>query len=137
MRKLFAATLILAVAAAGAFSPQDARARTAAASEAFWKCSSGFAFEVQGNAVHCKKAAYTDKRDLAGCRLGLYALADRVGDKDMCGATNPLSGEIGIERGCLASEVIQGYTKRIVHGTDYCAKSIPAELRAPSVMVTI
>jgi hypothetical protein len=121
---------------AGTMSPSSAVARNAA-TEAFWKCPTGFAFETNGSAVHCKKAAYIDQRPLGKCPLGLYPATDRIGEKDTCSATNALTGELGVDRACTAPDVVLGYTKRIVHGTDYCGKSKPAELLPPTVMVSL
>ena len=115
----------------------QADAATPAASEIYWRCEQGFAFETSGSSVHCKKPGYTDRRALAGCKPGLYPMVDRIGDKDMCSGTNIVTGEVSMERGCVASDLLLGYTKRIVDGTDYCGKLIPAEFRAPSVAVTV
>ena len=137
MRKIIISLAVIAIAfAAGTMSATGAVARNAAA-EAFWKCSTGFAFETSGSAVHCKKAAYTDKKPLGKCPVGLYAYADRIGNKDMCSATNVVTGEVGVERACMASDVVLGYTKRLVNGTDFCGKLIPAEIQAPPVVVNL
>jgi hypothetical protein len=128
---------LIAVIGIAASTTYEADAAPPAASEVYWRCEQGFAFETSGSSVHCKKPAYTDRRALAGCKIGLYPMVDRIGNKDMCSGTNIVTGEISIERACLASDVLLGYTKRIVDGTDYCGKSIPAEFRAPSVMVTV
>lgn len=128
------AAVCLALVAA---STDEAFARSSSASETFWMCPSGFAFEVSGKAVHCKKAAYTERKVVAACPLGLYAMVDRIGQKDMCAATNPVSGEVSVERGCKSTDVILGFTKRIVSGADFCGKDVPAQIVAPNVAVVI
>jgi hypothetical protein len=129
---------ILAVAVASAASAPAAVARRSSLdSEAFWKCSTGYQFEVAGTAAHCKKAAYTARKSLAPCVIGLFAATDRVGTKDMCSASNSLTGEIGIERACNREDIEAGYTKRIVSGTDFCGKAIPETVIAPNVMITL
>lgn len=107
------------------------------ATETFWGCPAGFTFETSGNAAHCKRPATIDRKLLGGCPVGLFALTDRIGTKDMCGATNPVSGEISIERACKATDVALGYTKRIVTGTDYCGKALPPQVEAPSRAITV
>ena len=137
MRKIIISLAVIGIAvAAGTTSATNATARNAAG-EVFWKCSSGFAFETSGSAVHCKKASYTDKKALAGCPLGLYGYVDRIGAKDMCSATNAVTGELGVERGCKATDVAMGYTKRQVDGLDFCGKFMPSEIQAPSVSIII
>ncbi|HLE57655.1 MAG TPA: hypothetical protein VJB15_11275 [Rhodothermia bacterium] len=137
MRKIMLGLAAIVIAfAAGTMSAPAAGARSAAA-EAFWKCSTGFAFETSGNAVHCKKAPYTDRRSLAGCPIGLYPYTDRSGNKDMCSATNLVTGELGVERACKPSDVVVGYTKRHVDGLDFCGKYMLAEIRAPTVVVNL
>jgi len=122
--------------AAGTMSATGAVARNNAV-EAFWKCPSGYAFVTNGNAVHCKKPAYIDKKPLGKCTIGLYAYVDRIGEKDMCSATNVVTGELGVERACPATDLVLGYTKRIVAGADYCGKAMPAEIKPPSVAVSL
>jgi hypothetical protein len=137
MRKIMMTLAAIVVAfAAGTMSATGAVARNAAA-EAFWKCASGYAFATNGNAVHCKKVAYIDKKPLGKCPIGLHAYVDRIGDKDMCSVTNAVIGEIGMERGCVSTDLVLGYTKRIVAGADYCGKPIPAEIKPPSVAVSL
>ena len=137
MRRIIISLAAVAVAfAAGTMSAESVTARTAAA-EMFWKCPSGFAFETNGSAAHCKKPAYVDHKPLGKCPVGLYIYADRIGTKDMCAATNPVTGEIGVERGCVSTDLVLGYTKRIVAGTDYCGKTMPAAFQPPTVAVSL
>ena len=121
----------------GAVSISDASASSVAYTELFYRCPAGYVFETSGSAVHCKKPAYTSTKPLANCTIGLYAAIDRIGNKDMCAATNPISGEVGIERGCISTDLIAGYTKKIVDGQDYCAKAVPVDIKPPSVAVVI
>ncbi len=139
MRKTFiAVAALIAAALTGAMTAPEAAARNSSfASEAFWRCPSGYLFESSSNAVHCKKAAYTDHRSLAPCMTGLYAATDHIGTKDMCSATNAITGELGVERACKPEDAAAGYSKRIVSGVDFCGKAIPQTVIAPSVMVTL
>ena len=137
MRKIIISLAATGIAfAAGTVSATAAAGRNAAA-ETFWKCPTGFGFETSGNAVHCKKSPYVDHKPLGKCPIGLYAYADRIGTKDMCAATNPVTGEIGVERGCVSTDLVLGYTKRIVVGADYCGKTIPAEFQPPTVAISL
>ena len=137
MRKIMMSLAAIVVAfAAGTMSAPAADARKSAG-EAFWRCATGFAFEVSGSAVHCKKPTYVLRKPLGKCPIGLYAYTDRIGDKDTCSATNAITGELGVEHGCATTDIALGYTKRIVHGTDYCEKSMPAEIVAPSVAILL
>jgi hypothetical protein len=140
MQRMIAALLAgsACVIAAGIF---DAHAATpgvpVAAAETYWRCEPGFSFETSGSSVHCKKPAWVDRRGLVECKLGLYPAVDRIGDKDMCSGTNVVTGEISVERACSPADVLLGFTKKIVDGADYCAKTVAAQFRAPSVMVTL
>jgi hypothetical protein len=131
------AAVFAAVVAVAAIRIPDASARSAAYTELYYRCPAGYAFETSGAAVRCKKPAYSITRPLANCSLGLYPATDRIGDKDMCAATNPISGEIGVERGCVPSDLLAGYTKKIVDGQDYCTKAMPEDIKPPSVAVVI
>ena len=137
MRSMIISLAAIGIAfAAGTVSATGAAARNAAA-ETYWKCPTGFAFETSGSAVHCKKSPYVDHKALGKCPIGLYAYADRIGTKDMCAATNPVTGELGVERGCISTDLVLGYTKRIVAGADYCGKAIPAEFQPPTVAISL
>jgi hypothetical protein len=133
---LMRVAVILVAIALGAASA-SASVGGNAATEAFWKCPSEFTFETLGSAVHCKKPAFIDRKPLSGCPIGLYPATDRIGNKDVCAATNPVSGEISIERGCKPTDVVLGYTKRIVAGIDFCGKPIAAEIQPPTVSVNL
>jgi hypothetical protein len=134
--RIFAAVFAAAITM-GALSTRDASARPAAFSELYYRCPAGYAFETSGSAVRCKKPAYTSKKPLANCTIGLYAATDRIGDKDMCAATNPISGEIGVERACVPTDLLAGYTKKIVDGLDYCGKVMPEDIKPPSVAIVM
>ncbi|HEX6574882.1 MAG TPA: hypothetical protein VF042_07900 [Gemmatimonadaceae bacterium] len=134
-----AASLIVTLALAS-FAALSGGAESAAArpmAEVYYRCQSGYAFETNGSAVHCKKPAWTEQRSLANCPIGLYPTVDRIGSKDMCAATNAISGEIDVEQGCTPADIVLGFTKKIVAGKDYCAKGHPAEITAPSVAISI
>lgn len=131
------AALVLTFVAGLAAAPAAGARVSTLATEVFYKCESGYAFETSGNAAHCKKPAYTDRRTLADCIVGLYPSADRIGSKDMCAATNPVSGEISVERACRPTDLAAGYTKRIVAGVDYCGKLMPQQIEAPSRPVSL
>lgn len=123
-------------AARGNTGPRSGQPATG--SEVFYKCPSGYAFEVNGSAAHCKKPAYTDRRELSGCLVGFPTFRqDRVGSKDMCSGTNPVTGEVLMEAACKVEDVSAGYTKRIVGGRDFCGKLIPQQIQAPNVAVSL
>jgi hypothetical protein len=127
--------LVAVIAITAAFAPHAAR--TTSDGETYFRCPSGYAFEVSGSAAHCKKPSWTETKSLAGCIVGLYPSVDRVGTKDMCAGTNPLTGEVSMEQQCNAADVTNGFSKRIVAGKDFCAKTHPAEYIAPNVAITL
>jgi hypothetical protein len=113
--------------------------------ETYYRCPSGYTFRTNGSdSAHCKRAAYTTTatKPLADCPnvggIGTFARTDYSGTRDMCVGTNPITGQVAVERGCWPTDVTAGYTKRIVSGTDRCEKttSHPADIRPPSVAVT-
>ena len=120
-----------------AFAGPPPAASPRMADEVYYRCPSGYAFETSGSAVRCRKPAWVEQHALAGCPIGLYPTVDRVGSKDMCAATNGITGEIDVEQGCTSADVVQGFTKKIVIGKDYCAKGHPAEVVAPSIAITL
>ena len=127
-----AATALAALAGAATTSASPSRR---VATETFFRCESGWSFEVHNNtAAHCERGGTLVTAPLNPCAnvggVGLFASTDRVGTKDMCTGTNPVTGEISVERGCPL-----GYTKRIVTGVDRCEQTLPKEFRAPSVAV--
>ena len=108
-----------------------------AAVESYWTCPDKYAFEVaSGNAVHCKKPAWTETRKYVGC-TGLFPTTkiDLVGATDMC-AGSGLAGVATSEPICSLADVADGFRKRYVSGTDFCAKDHPAEVIAPNTRVT-
>jgi hypothetical protein len=144
MRRLTTLTTLAAIiltaagtaAARGNSGPHSAASTMEA--EVFFKCPSGYAFEVSGSAAHCKKPAYTDRRELGGCLVAFPTFRqDRVGSKDMCSGTNPLTGEVLMEAGCKVEDTSAGYTKRIVAGRDFCGKLMPQQIQAPNVAVSL
>ncbi len=139
-----AAALLGAMTASGLRAVPRMDSESARLTKTYYKCPSGYRFAISGSdAVHCSRAAYTtvSNRTLATCPnvggVGTFARTDHVRTKDMCTGTNPLTGEIAVERGCWPTDVAAGYRKRIVSGTDRCEKSTyhPEQIRAPSVAV--
>ena len=135
-RSLITASALVLTFSAGIIAAPAAAARVNAATEIFYGCQSDFSFEATGSSAHCKKPAYTDHRKLADCTL-LFPATDRIGNKDMCAATNPLSGEIGVERACKLEDRNDGYTKRTVPGLDYCGKLIPQQIQPPDRAISV
>jgi hypothetical protein len=127
--------LLLAIVAGAIFAPR-ASARTSSASEAYWRCSSGFAFETSGSAVHCKKPQWTETRPFMSCALDMVLKIDLVGSTDMC-AGNTLAGIVSLEPGCYPTDLVSGFTKRRVDGKDFCGKTHPSEIIAPSQAITL
>jgi len=131
-----ALALLLATVAVAVFAP-GASARASSYSEPFWRCASGYAFETSGSAVHCKKASWTETKAFMSCSLATPTLKiDLVGDTDMCVGSTPL-GVVSAEPACYPTDVASGFTKRHVDGKDYCGETHPAEVVAPSQMITL
>jgi hypothetical protein len=122
---LVAVLFAIAPGAASAASPS-----AGPQAERYFSCPSGYAFRTSSDAAHCKKSARYQYDSLMPC-VSLFVKTDAIGDKDMCTATNPLTGQVAVERGCRI-----GFSKRIIRGTDQCRKYIPGDIVAPSVEVT-
>ena len=132
-----ALALLLATVAAAVFAP-GASARASSYSEPFWRCASGYAFETSGSAVHCKKPEWTETKAFMSCSLATPTLKiDLVGDTDMCAGSTPITGVISAEPACYPTDLASGFTKRHVDGKDYCGKNHPAEVVAPSQLITL
>ena len=130
--KYLAAAVVVALAGAATLT---AAPPARFASETFFRCESGWSFQVNSNsAAHCARGGNTVTAPLNPCPnvggVGLFASTDRVGNKDMCYGTNPVTGEVSAERGCPI-----GYTKSIISGVDRCSRVVPREFKAPSVAV--
>lgn len=126
--------LVVTMVAGAAFATR-ASARTSY-SEPFWRCSSGYAFETSGSAVHCKKPSWTETRAYMSCAIGLTLKYDQVGNTDMCTGITPL-GAVSVEPACNPTDVLGGFTKRIVDGKDFCGKTHAAEIVAPSIVISL
>ena len=129
--------LLVAMVAGAAFAPR-ASARASSFDEPFWRCASGYAFETSGSAVHCKKPSWTETKAFMPCILATPTLKiDLVGDTDMCAGSTALTGVISAEPACYPTDVVNGFTKRHVSGKDFCGKLHPAEIVAPSQIITL
>ena len=139
-------TLLTLVASAGAamvlasaVTPTTtASAATAAplaeAAESYWRCPSGYAFEVSGSAVRCKKPAWTETKPFMACGFPTATLKlDLVGQTDMCAGS--VGTTVTVEPQCYPTDVMNGFTKRRVSGKDFCGKSHAAEVIAPNQLV--
>ena len=135
-KSLSVMALLVAMVSGAVFAPR-ASARTPSETEVYWKCSSGYAFEVSGNAVHCKKASWTETKPFMGCAIGLTLKYDAVGNTDMCTGTTPVTGIVSIEPGCYPTDLVNGFTKRTVSGKDFCGKLHPAQIIAPSQAISL
>ena len=117
---------------AGALAPRGTTGATVGA-ETFFGCEQGYAFEVNGQAARCRRAASVMAVPALECpRSGSTTLAERV---DYSGASDSCVGASGaatvtIERSCPVD-----YTKRVVVGPDRCERPTPESIRAPSVPV--
>ncbi len=116
-------------------SPSVASAASSVMTEPYWRCPSGYTFEVSGSAVHCKKPAYTATKPFMACVLATPTLkVDLLGNTDMC------AGSVGVtvtaEPLCYPTDIADGYTKRIVSGKDFCGKNHPAEIISPNQMIS-
>lgn len=128
-----ASAMILVIGAAK--GPAIASAASAAMSEPFWKCPSGYTFEASGSAVHCKKPAWTETKPFMPCVLATPTLKiDLLNQRDMC------AGNVGVtvtaEPVCYPTDMANGFTKRVVSGKDFCGKGHPAEIIAPNQMIS-
>jgi len=103
--------------------------------ERYFTCPSGYSFRATADAAHCKKPDSYQTTPLVACTqylgVGLFARRDHAGYKDMCAGTNPITGEVAVERSCIL-----GYSKRIVRGEDQCRKLIEGTIVAPTVAVS-
>ena len=129
---LAAATILVVGIAKG---PAVASAKSSSG-DPYWRCPSGFVFEVSGSAVHCKKTAWTETKPFMPCVLATPTLKlDLIGNTDMC------AGSVGVtvsaEPSCYPTDIAAGYTKRIVSGKDFCGKNHPAEVIAPNQLISL
>lgn len=139
MRRILTFCVFAAIAAATGYAvtgPTPASAEAVVQERQFFRCDSGFTFETRNNAARCIKPASVETRPLENCPhiggVGLFPAVDRSGLRDMCAGTNPVTGEVSVERACPG-----GYNKRIVRGPDRCERPLPAQVRAPSVSVNL
>lgn len=129
--------LLAAIAAGALFTPHGS-ALAASYGEAFWRCGSGYTFETSGSAVHCKKPEWTEMRAFMPCALATPALKiDLIGLTDMCAGSTPITGTVSMEPACYPTDLVNGFTKRKVDGKDYCGRNHPAEIVAPSQMISL
>lgn len=135
MSARLALSLLAAALVAGILAVAPASASATAEAERYFSCPQGYSFRATSDAAHCKKPDRFETRGLMPCAnqlgVGLFARRDHTGNKDMCAGTNPITGEVAVERSCPI-----GFSKRIVRGTDQCRKRIEGEIVAPSVAVT-
>lgn len=138
-RSTITASALILTFVAGVVAAPSAAARVSLFSDLYYKCQSGFVFETAGSSARCRKPSHTDRRALADCPPPplMYPAADRIGTKDMCAVTNPLTGEIGVERSCKVEDRNTGYTKRVVTGLDFCGKVMPEQIQAPDRAVVL
>jgi hypothetical protein len=136
-------TLVVSAGAAMVFAAAGtpttvASAATAAplvkTAESYWKCPSGYTFQVSGSAVHCKKPSWTETKPFMACGFPTATLKlDLVGQTDMCAGS--VGTTVTVEPQCYPTDVMNGYTKRRVSGRDFCGKSHAAEVIAPNQLV--
>jgi hypothetical protein len=100
----------------------------------FFGCETGFAFETNGEAARCRRAASVVVGEMIECpRVGGVALAERIdqaGQKDMCASATTGGPDVSVERSCPPN-----YTKRVLSGRDRCEMPAPEMIRAPSIPV--
>lgn len=139
MRARLALSLCVGVAVASLawFAPGATAAATPVSTvdaERYFTCPAGYTFRTASDAAHCKRPGRYELKPLLPCKnemgIGLFPRTDHVGNKDMCAGTNPITGEIAVERGCQL-----GFSKRIVNGRDQCRKWHAGDIVAPSVQV--
>ena len=132
------ATLVLAAAVTTTPSAAASSVATPASltAEAYWRCPSGFTFQVSGSAVHCKKPSWTETKPFMACGVPTPTLKiDLVGSTDMCAGN--IGATVSVEPMCYPLDVGNGFTKRRVSGKDFCGKFHPAEFLAPNTLITL
>ena len=129
------AAIVLATAATPTTTASAATAAPLAkAAESYWKCPSGYQFEMSGNAVRCKKPSWTETKPFMACGFPTATFKlDLVGQTDMCAGS--VGTTVTVEPQCYPTDVVNGFTKRRVSGKDFCGKSHPSEVIAPNQLV--
>ena len=129
----FAAAAVLGLAAAVTPAHATTTASASFRDGVYFGCLPGYVFEVEGSAARCRRPERTITTALVPCPniggVGLFIRTDFTGNKDMCTGTNPVTGEVAVERACPA-----GYTKRIVSGNDRCEQRVPEEVQPPTAV---
>ena len=143
MRRPLLATLapFVALAALVAANPTRASGEVGGWFATYYSCPSGYEFQVQGSAARCYRAASVATTALVPCpnvtvpvvntSVGLFAQTDFSGNKDMCAAQG-VAGVSAQDRVCPP-----GYTEREVPGNDRCERTIPADIKAPTIPVSV
>ena len=144
MRRPLLATLapFLALAALVAANPTHASGAAGRSFATYYGCPSGYEFQVQGSAARCYRAASVVTTALNPCAnvtipvvnksVGTFAQTDYgQGVKDMC-VGEGVAGATALDRTCPI-----GYTEREVAGNDRCERTVPADIKAPSVPVSV
>ena len=103
------------------------------ASETYFGCERGYAFEVSNQAARCRRAASVLAVAPVECpKAGATALSERVdhnGMNDVCvGASG--GATVTVERSCPTD-----YTRRVLSGPDRCERPAPESIKAPNVPV--
>jgi hypothetical protein len=103
------------------------------ATETYFGCETGYAFEVNNQAARCRRAASVLAVAPVECpATGATALSERVdynGRNDACvGASAGTT--VTVERSCPTD-----YTRRVLAGPDRCERAAPESIKAPNVPV--
>jgi hypothetical protein len=126
----FSVVVLSAAAAPGSNPPREERLAT------YWGCTSGYQLQVAGTRVRCYRPAGTIEGAFLPCPniggVGFFPSTDHNGVTDMCAGTNPVTGQVAVERKCPV-----GYGKSVTRGPDRCTKSTPSDSRPPSLPVDL
>jgi hypothetical protein len=143
MRRPLLATLapVFALAALVAANPTHAAGAAGRSFATYYGCPSGYEFQAQGSAARCYRPSRVETTALVPCpnvtvpvvntSVGLFAQVDFNGNKDMCAAQG-VAGVSAQDRVCPP-----GYTEREVSGADRCERTVPADIKAPTVPVSV
>jgi hypothetical protein len=105
----------------------------------YYRCESGWSFEVKNNAARCRRGGGLAQAALLPCvqatlptgqKVGTSRRQDYTGTKDMCVTTLPGIAVVALESRCpLAHDKVQR------KGLDHCVRPDPLQVKAPSVSV--
>jgi hypothetical protein len=127
MRIMLSTGALVTVVVLGLLSPPVVRVADADLAEQYFKCSSGYSFQVSGQNVRCYKAGAI-VTIMPSCPPGTALVQNVAGYLDMCRAA------AGTNYNYVCPPLYPGETRS---GQDMCVKKDPPSILAPTVSVTI